>query len=365
MSNIDLSVVDVEDFLNALDVERVQRTKDDEIKFSCPFPGHTHGDADPSAYMKTADSDKPTAFICFGCGETGNAVTFLAKHEEATIEQAKIWIRQEYGGEFKEPESTFAIEWDEYFRETEVGEPEVINPVLDENYIDMFSIGDWKHFCDIDHPIEGYMLRRGFTVDTLNSWQIGYDEISDRFTIPIRNEAGELIGFKGRTPHADVQPRYQILGDRLNPQTNRYGFYPYRAQEVLFGLDRTGQKDECVLIEGELNVISADQKGFDNFIGLGGSSILSSEQIRLLRWHFDSVVLFYDSLKKPDEGTIGPAFEPDMAGLKATWKAIQKLEPHMPVRVVDYHVGDPNDMAHEEIKHLVDNAVSSLEVTLA
>lgn len=360
--SLDLSVVEVERFLVALGAENVERTKDDELKFSCLFPGHNHGDSDPSAYMNTgeADPEKTTLWKCFGCGRGGTAIDFLALREDCSFEQAKIWLREEFGGEFREPgDGGFGAEWDDLFVAEETDSPEsVVNPPLPEDTLDLFrgAVG-WSEVAD------DYMLGRGFSRDTLDRWQVGWDPWTGRYTIPVRREDGALIGFKARTPSPSVEPRYLILGD-LPGLPERYGFAPYSAGHVLFGLDRVGEREEGVLVEGELNVMAAEQKGFDNFVGLGGSSLLSAAQVLLLRRHFDSVVLFYDSLRRAPADQVGPRILPDRAGLTATARAIELLEPFLRVRLTDYHLDDPADMEAVRIGSLVREAVSSVRVTL-
>lgn len=74
--------------------------QDDEVKFSCPFPGHSHGDQHPSACMNMGT----TAFICFGCKERGNAVSFLSKLENISPMMAARFLRERYEGGWKEPD---------------------------------------------------------------------------------------------------------------------------------------------------------------------------------------------------------------------------------------------------------------------
>ncbi len=56
------------------------------VMFSCPFPGHEHGDRHPSLGV-TPDNGR---FYCFSCGRTGDAVTYLQLREGLTfIESCK------------------------------------------------------------------------------------------------------------------------------------------------------------------------------------------------------------------------------------------------------------------------------------
>ena len=90
--------VNVIDFLDTLDIANINQISADEVEFSCPFPDHTHGDEKPSAHMNDGSSDpeKTTAWRCFGCGRNGNAVTFLAEHDNITKQEAKAVLKAHY-----------------------------------------------------------------------------------------------------------------------------------------------------------------------------------------------------------------------------------------------------------------------------
>ena len=365
MKALDLSRVSVEDFLEALGVENIKRVARDEYRFSCPFPGHTHGDDTPSAYMNTGEDDeeRTTLWKCHGCGRSGNAVKFLALHEGISPETAARYIREEYDATFREPEGgSFISEWEAHFQKTEE-EPEEINPPIGEHQLEKFYVDwadAWCEWNETKDPLLGYMFNRGFEPETLMDAQIGWDEISRRFTIPVRNVDGELIGFKGRTTEPEEPRKYLVIGDTYGRQT--WGFAPYEAKMVVYGLDEAKEYDDGITVEGELNRLAMKQKGYPNSVAVGGANTLSDFQIVLIRHHFDTITLFFDSLKPNKE--IGPRFLPDKAGLQATLRAIEAFEPHMRTRVVDHHLGDPADMEEDEIHALVGEAVSSLHITI-
>lgn len=59
----DPSCIDAMDFLNCLDIRNAEYATEEEIRFSCPFPGHSTGDDSPSAYMNAATK----LFFCHSC----------------------------------------------------------------------------------------------------------------------------------------------------------------------------------------------------------------------------------------------------------------------------------------------------------
>lgn len=54
------------------------------ILFSCPFPGHSHGDCHPSLSV-TID---PPRYYCFACGAAGDAITWLREYHNLTFREA-------------------------------------------------------------------------------------------------------------------------------------------------------------------------------------------------------------------------------------------------------------------------------------
>lgn len=363
-SSLDLSKVDVLDFLDALDVENVQEATDEEVQFSCPFPGHMYGDETPSAYMNR----ESTAWFCHSCKRRGNAITFLAEHENISRYLSIVFLRQEYDSTFKEPVGgSFAAEWDAHFAKQAGASPTEAPVYLDESLVDHFAL-DWPLGAGAsdfpDTPME-YMYERGFTSETLNFWEVGYDEKTDRVVFPVRDVDGRLVGFKGRDWTGGNSPKYLNLGDR--PTKDRgYGFGPYNVSQIVYGLDKVKPQRTGIAVEGELNVWAMRQLGYDNVVGLGGSYI-SPRHAALLKWHFDELIVFFDSLKEEwDEDSEEEIIVVDEAGMKATIQAIEAFQNSMPVKVVDEHLGDPADMIHEPtmIAGLLRGAVSSLHVSM-
>lgn len=354
--SFDVRRVDAEDFLESLRVRNVEMADLENWRFSCPFPGHQHGDENASAYMR----DDTTAWYCFGCKRSGNAVTFLAEYEGVSELEARRWLREAYGGGFREPEGGAAREWirDRMAAQERAEAPE--QTYLDESLLDRYWV-DWADaYMEWEQtkcggPV-GYMFNRGFEPETLMDWEIGYDDRGQRFTIPVRDHEGRLVGFKGRAWDPERKPKYLVLGDKPG-RTARYGYPTYEKSLVVFGLHKAEPAPHrpLILVEGELNRIAMHQKGWPNCGGIAGSD-LSPAQARLIRDYADEAILFFDS---------------DPAGDSAAWGwtdekgrfhpgAVDALEPFMRVGVVPPHEGDPADMDTEDIRRCVHGAMSSV-----
>lgn len=360
---LDLSLIDVEEFLEGLRVRNVMRADMDYWRFSCPFPGHWNADENPSAQMR----DDSTAFHCFGCKRSGNAITFLSEYEGVPFLTARRWIRDQWGGGFKEPVDGAENEW---LRARAAAEHEASGPqqtYLDESVLENFAV-DWcDAFCEwsetkCDGPV-GYMFNRGFEPETLMDWEIGYDDKGARFTIPVRDEDGRLVGFKGRSWDPDRTPKYLALGDKPGRDA-RYGFPTFEKSLVVFGLPQAHATGRLIICEGELNAMALHQKGWPYAVAIAGSS-LSDTQARIIREHCDEAILFFDTTRSDGSR--------DEAGHRATWGwrddknryhpgAVDALEPHMRTLVTPDHIGDPADMTVEAIQQCLDGARGSVSM---
>jgi len=333
---LDLSKIDVFDFLSELGMNNVREDGDD-VWYSCFSDQHYRGDVNPSASMQKGT----TKFYCFSCGMHGNAVSFLADLENVSPIQAAVWIRERFVGSSVPDQKTLLENVKEVLTQPKSKSARSKTKALDEKELQRRAI-DWRsakawleysrgQFDTDDTPIL-YMFDRGFDPETLNKFEIGWDKISERIAIPIRDEYGRLIGFKGRS--IDGQPRYLVLG---GPE---YGFEPYSTREVIFGLDKVGDCEEIIVCEGELNAIAMHQHGFKNAVGISGK-ILSDEQTELIKKHAERVLLIFDE----EEDAIAAA---------------RKLRTSLPTKIVPNHDKDPADMDATEISWLIQSAKSSL-----
>ena len=354
-----LQHVNVIDFLEEFDVANISQDTADEVKFSCPFPGHTHGDTIPSARMNdgSKDAEKTTLWTCYGCKRGGNAVSFYAEYKGVSNQVARREIKEHYAPGYKAPKfGSIAREFESRYKASKQRHAEPIIEPIDPELLWRFDV-DWSYYAEEhrDQADVAYMLDRGFTPGDLDDWGIGYDTTSERITIPVCDPDGNLVGFKGRAWRKDARPKYLVIGDKGKRQ--RYGFPTYDKSLVVFGIDRWGRVNRYVLVEGELDVISLWVMGIPA-ICCGGSS-MSTAQAKLIREYCDEVVLFFDNDIAGKHGVHGvPKSDGDhKPGI------IELLEPFMRVRVVGKHKYDANDYLRrgerERCRQLVDGAKSS------
>lgn len=115
-------------------------------------------------------------------------------------------------------------------------------------------------------------LKDGISIKTQKKFNIGYDIESQRITIPLRNQFGELLGVKGRANYeVDDEPKYLFLHKCMMSQI-LYGYYENYSHMY---------EGDVIICESEKAVMQADSMGYNNVVGIGGSSI-SAAQAKLI-----------------------------------------------------------------------------------
>ncbi len=325
--------INVIDFLGALKVRNIG-SGEEEVQFSCPFPGHKHGDQTPSARMNAFT----TAWICHSCHRRGNALTFLSDLEGVSIAKAQQWLREEWGAAFREPAGGMASELEYLLKEPQERKERKRNVKVYESWVDTWIV-DWSQ----PGPAK-YMLDRGFDIPTMKHFQIGL--YKDRIAIPVRDETGMLVGFKARAIDPNTQPRYLALGTPAGK-----GLYPdmpfptYQASDVVFGAHEVKPEDGMVILcEGELNAIRMWQYGYRNVVAISGSSI-SKEQVSIITNIAESVTLYFDD---------------DKAGIDGHERAERMFDLLLPVFSIPAHDKDAADSTQEEVDELINRRKSTL-----
>jgi DNA primase len=292
-------------------------------KALCPF----HTEKTPSFIV----NGERQIFHCFGCGEGGDAIGFLMKHERlsfpealrALAERAGIALPPRPGGlagaargdEGRLQALQIHQAAAEFFRErladgTEgrVGRAYLSERGVPDAIVEQFGIGCAPAAWD---GLLRHLLRRGFSKEqvewaglALSRKEGGgaYDRFRNRLMIPICDAAGKVIAFGGRALDGS-DPKY------LNsPETAIY-----RKGAHLFGLHLAvpaiRERGLAIVVEGYFDVIALHAHGFRHSVAVLGTA-LTADQIALLRRHTTRAVL---------------AFDPDPAGIAAARRSVESL----------------------------------------
>ncbi len=148
---------------------------------------------------------------------------------------------------------------------------------LDEKLINLFCTG-----------ISLMYLSDGVSEETQVKFSLLYDSIGNRIVIPIRNEKGQLIGFKGRTCEED----YKKKGI-----SKFLSYYPCNNNNYLFGyyenLEYIKKSNELIVVEAEKGVMQLDSMGINNVVSCNKKKISYIQLHKLLKSN-KTIVLAFD-----------------------------------------------------------------------
>jgi DNA primase len=299
----------------------------------CPF----HNEKTPSF---TVSANKEI-YKCFGCGKSGNTISFLMEHEKFSYVEALRWLANRYNIEVEETEVSA-----EKRQQLQVADSLFILNNFAQQYFSKTLLEDEE-----GQTIGlAYLKERGFTDAIIEKFQIGYckedrtafvqeavakqynrelliksglaalrneelvDNYRGRIIFPVHNTTGKVIGFGARIiKKNDRAPKYINTPENEIYVKSRILYGMYFARQVIDKLD------ECLLVEGYTDVTSLHQAGVENVVASGGTS-LTTDQIRLVKKYTNNLTIVYDG---------------DAAGVKAALRGLDMaLEEGLNVKLV-------------------------------
>jgi len=299
----------------------------------CPF----HNEKSPSFTVSPAKE----IYKCFGCGRSGNTISFLMEHEKYSYAEALRWLAARYNVEIEEKELSPELRQQQQVADSLF----IINGFAQKFFSDILFNTDEGQDIGLS-----YFKERGFNEDTIRKFQLGYnpeardsfaraalaaqynpeylqktglvvlrderlvDNYRGRVIFPVHNHTGKVIGFGARILKTnDRAPKY------INTPENEI----YVKSKILYGSYQARQaidrQDECLLVEGYTDVLSLHQAGIENVVASGGTS-LTVDQLRLIKKYTKHLTIIYDG---------------DGAGIKAALRGLDMaLEEGLDVRLV-------------------------------
>lgn len=313
----------------------------------CPF----HHEKDPSF----AVNEDKQFYHCFGCKESGNAITFVSKMEsieridaikmlaaEAKMEMPKLESQRGEGVSREKRERLYSLmrEAAKHYHENLYGKK--AKNALD--YIEARQIPQAlvKRF-GLGVSVDGsemlnYLESKGYTKAEMKEAGIAeqrgadwYDVFYGRFMIPVINNFGEVVAFGGRliTPETHTPVKYR----------NSSATVIFDKSKTLYAINLLKKKkqkeniDYVIIAEGYMDVIALHKAGFDTAVASMGTALTFS-QAKLIRNYSNNVYISYDG---------------DGAGQTATMRGLDILkEAGLNVKVISLPDGlDPDDLIKE------------------
>ncbi len=133
-------------------------------------------------------------------------------------------------------------------------------------------------------------------------FEVGYDEFSNRITIPIRDELGTLVGVKGR-----------LFKREINENESKYLYIePVNRSKILYGLNKTlpyiTRSKKVYVTESEKGVMQLWNMGYCNAVATCGKKVSQSQIEKLTRLCADIVFLFDKDVKRDELSELADRF---------------------------------------------------------
>lgn len=269
------------------------------FKANCPF----HQEKSPSFMI----SPERGIWHCFGCDKGGDIFKFLMEKEGVEFSEALEILAKRAGLQLKKSSrknntidrlfeaNQKSLQFFHFLlMEHPIGQKAkqyLNNRGLTDETIKLFSLGyapqNWE-------TLTKFLKKRGFSVEEMTSAGLCvpssrgcYDRFRGRIIFPLVDVRGRVIGFSGRVLDKG-EPKY------INtPQTpifdkgrNLYGFNLSKGE--------VKQKNEAILVEGEMDVIMSYQSGVKNVAASKGTA-LTEDQVQLIKKYTENISLCFDT----------------------------------------------------------------------
>ncbi|PWU18107.1 MAG: DNA primase [Bdellovibrio sp.] len=270
----------------------------------CPFPDH------PEKTPSFSVSESKQVYHCFGCGKSGNLLTFLRDYHAMGFRQSVEFLADRARIELPKSDPEQAAVEDQ-------GQ-QLKRKILAANAVarDFFV-------TQMNERSRSYLQARGLTEATIATFGLGfapegwdglhralerkqislavaetagllrqrregtghYDFFRDRVMFPIRRVSGEVIGFGGRIL-ATGEPKY------LNSPDSPV----FSKGHTLYGLDQTARfiraEDQVIIVEGYMDLLALFQAGFKNVVATLGTALTFEHALAIGRMTKNVIVLF-------------------------------------------------------------------------
>ena len=332
----------------------------------CPF----HHEKTPSFCVNEYDG----FYHCFGCGESGDIISFLRKYEDLSYYEAVSILAE--NANMKIPR----LNDDEKYIKTKRTKEHLLlilnltrefykNAIYNDSAkiaqtylksrnttrasLQNFELGFSPNFNDLPN----FLAEKGFSPEEMKLagvCEIGkngkpYDFLFERLIFPIVNVQNDCIGFSGR----DLSKNANVAKYKNTPATMLFDkSKTVYAINLIKKLKKSFGLNNIIIVEGQFDVVSMHQAGFENTVACLGTA-LTKDHIKELKRFCDNIVLCFDG---------------DEAGQKAILRALNTFEDYgddVNVRVVRLPENlDPDEFlkkyGSQKLKDLIDNAVNPI-----
>jgi len=336
-----------------------------DYKALCPF----HSEKNPSFFV----SPSKQIWHCFSCGKGGDMFGFVMQVEGVEFADALRTLAKKAGVILKKQDPQLRSqrsklyeicqEAAEFFEENfhpAGGQPQAekeakaVREYLEGRGISSKSIKEFKigYALDSWDSLYSHLTGLGYKLDDIEKAGLiikstkseirnpkHYDRFRKRIMFPICDISGQVIGFTGRIFPAPLGRGLAAGGKDVAKYINSPETMIFNKSQILYGLDKAKldirRKEECILVEGQFDVIMSYQAGAKNSIATSGTA-LTPDHLRIIKRYTDNLLL---------------AFDTDIAGEEATKKSIglaQRAEFSIKIIILSKDK-DPADIIKEDL----------------
>ncbi|MET0018253.1 DNA primase [Oscillibacter sp.] len=281
----------------------------------CPFHSEKTG-----SFSVSPDKQ---IFYCFGCKRGGGVINFIMEEENLSFPDAVRFLARRANMEVPEEEGDreagrrrqrlLDLNRDAarfYYEMLQQPEGRAIRDYLDRRQVRKPTAVAFGLGASLDQwdALITAMTHRGYTKSELLTAGLAvqnknggiYDKFRNRLMFPVIDVRGDVVAFGGRVlDHSE--PKYM--------NSSETPVYSKRRELYALNLAKKSKRSNIILCEGNIDVVTLHQAGFDNAVASMGTA-LTQEQTRLLSRYTKELVLCYDN---------------DNAGKIATERALQIL----------------------------------------
>ena len=281
----------------------------ENLKARCPF----HNEKSASFMV----SKPKQIWHCFGCGKGGDLISFVQEYEGLSFPEALKILAQkanvvlpDFRSQDKQDNSalyeinSLAVEF--YQDKLKDKEPiaDKVRDYLKQRNISEDSIAKWQLGLSGEawDELHLFLQTKGFKEQQIfqaglilkkKSGQGYFDRFRKRLMFPLYDHQGRAIGFTSRTLSGIAYQEEEQGGKYVNsPQT-----IIYDKSNILYGWhlarEEIRRQKYLIIVEGNMDVISAHQAGTINTVAVSGTALTES-QINLIKRYTENVILAFD-----------------------------------------------------------------------
>ncbi|MDP2736485.1 MAG: DNA primase [bacterium] len=297
------------------------------FRANCPF----HREKTPSFMV----SPEKQIWHCFGCGKGGDVFSFVMEIEGLSFVEVLRLLAKKAGVVLKKADPALTSKRNalldilelsaKYYHKVLTASPaaEKAREYLRQRALTEDTIAKWQigYSPDTWDSLTNFLKSRGFGENEIFLAGLSvkkektpgfYDRFRGRIMFPIHDINGNAAGFTARvSPDKEAEEK---MGKYINTPATMI----YDKSKILFGLDKAKMavkaEDAAVLVEGQMDAITAQQNGFNNVVASSGTA-LTVEQVNLIKRYSNNLFLSFDMDKAGDlaaERGIAAAMQAEM-----------------------------------------------------